>query len=282
MKYGMNMLLWTDDCTGTKFPRLFERLKGMGYDSVEIPILGVDLKRLATLGRTLDDLGLERTGATCLTPECNLIGEDPRQRAAGVVHLKRVLDACRALNMKLLVGPIYASLGVFSGKPPSAQEWAWAVEGLREVSDHAKGAGVTLVAEYLNRFEIYLLNSAADAARLVQDVDHSHLRMMYDTFHANIEEKSIASALELCKDVMVHVHISENDRSTPGKGGVNWPETWAALQKIRYGGMLVVEAFGQGLPGLAAATKIWRRMFEEEEKLAAEALAFMKRSWEGA
>jgi len=282
MKYGMNMLLWTDDCTGPKFPRLFERLKGMGYDSVEIPILGVDLKKLPALGRTLDDLGLERTGATCLTPEANLIGEDPRQRTAGVAHLKRVIDACQILNMKLLIGPLYASLGVFSGKPPSGQEWAWAVEGLREASEHARRAGVTLVAEYLNRFEIYLLNCAADAARLVRDVDHPNFRMMYDTFHANIEEKNILSSLETCKEVLVHVHISENDRSTPGKGGVRWTETWEALQKIRYSGMLVVEAFGQGLPGLAAATRIWRRMFEDEEKLAADALAFMKKSWEGA
>jgi len=114
----------------------------------------------------------------------------------------------------------------------------------------------------------------------VREVDHPNFRMMYDTFHANIEEKSIPAALECCKDVMVHVHISENDRSTPGKGGVNWAETWAGLKKIDYAGMLVVEAFGQGLPGLAAATKIWRRMFEDEDKLAGDSLAFMKRSWE--
>ena len=280
MKYGMNMLLWTDDCTGPKYPAIFERLKAMGYDSVEIPILNADIRKLAALAKTLDGLGLERTGATCLTPERNLIGESRKERAAGVDHLKRVIDACRAMKIRMLVGPIYASLGVFSGKPPSPREWAWAVEGLREAADHAAAAGVTLVAEYLNRFEIYLLNCAEDAVRLVRDVDRPSFRMMYDTFHANIEEKSIPAALEACRDVMVHVHISENDRSTPGKGGVNWRETWTGLKKIRYGGMLVVEAFGQGLPGLAAATKIWRRMFETEEKLAQDALAFMKRSWE--
>jgi len=155
------------------------------------------------------------------------------------------------------------------------------VEGLREAADHAAQAGVTLAIEYLNRFEIYLLNCAADAARLVRDVNHPNLRMMYDTFHANIEEKNIAEALDACKDVMVHVHVSENDRSTPGKGGVNWAETWTGLKRINYQGMLVIEAFGQGLPGLAAATKIWRRMFVEEETLARDGLAFMKQSWEG-
>jgi D-psicose/D-tagatose/L-ribulose 3-epimerase len=103
--------------------------------------------------------------------------------------------------------------------------------------------------------------------------------MMYDTFHANIEEKNITEALETCKDLMVHVHVSENDRSTPGKGGVNWRETWAALKKIQYRDLLVIEAFGQGLPALAAATKIWRKMFPDEETLAKDGLAFMKASW---
>jgi D-psicose/D-tagatose/L-ribulose 3-epimerase len=280
MKYGMNMLLWTDDCTGPRFPPIFERLKKMGFDSVELPLLSIDARKLATVTRTLDGLGLARTGATCLTPERNLISEDRKARNAGVAHLKSVIDACQAMKMPLLVGPLYAALGVFSGHPPTAQEWAWAVEGLREAAEHARQAGVTLVAEYLNRFEIYLLNCAADAVRLVKDVDHPNFRMMYDTFHANIEEKNITQALEISKEVMVHVHVSENDRSTPGKGGVNWKETWSGLQKIDYQGMLVIEAFGQGLPGLAAATKIWRRMFEDEEKLACEGLAFMKKNWE--
>ena len=83
MKYGMNMLLWTDDCTGQKFPAIFERLKGMGFDAVEIPILNVDSKKLRALARTLDGLGLARSGATCLTAERNLISEDRKQRAAG-------------------------------------------------------------------------------------------------------------------------------------------------------------------------------------------------------
>ena len=280
MKYGMNMLLWTDDCTGPKFPPIFERLKTMGFDSVELPILSVDPKALKAVARTLDDLGLARTGATCLTPERNLISEDRRQRAAGVAHLKSVIDACQLMKITLLIGPFYAALGVFSGRPATSQEWAWAVEGLREASEHAARAGVTLAIEYLNRFEIYLLNCAADAARLVREVGHPNFRMMYDTFHANIEEKSILSALETCKDVMVHVHVSENDRSTPRKGGVHWKETWAGLRNINSRGMLVIEAFGQGLPGLAAATKIWRRMFVDEDQLAREGLAFMKESWE--
>ena len=280
MKYGMNMLLLSGDCTGPKFPALFERLKKTGFYHVEVPIFDTNVKKLSALAKKLDGLGLTRSAVTCLNADNNLIGTNPKQRKAGVKHLKAVIDCCQAMGVKKLVGPLYAALGVFSGKGPTKQELKWSAEGLREAADHAKQAGVTLVLEFLNRFEIYLLNCAADAAKLVREINHPNVKMMYDTFHANIEEKNIAQALEVCKDVMVHVHISENDRSTPGKGGVNWAESWKGLKAIGYNELLVIEAFGQGLPALAAATKIWRRMFEDEEKLAADGLAFMKQSWE--
>src|ERR1700681_4128824 len=134
-----------------------------------------------------------------------------------------------------------------------------------------------LGVEYLNRFETYFLTSAADTVRFVRDVEHPNLRMMYDTFHANIEKKKIPEAIRSCKDYTVHVHISENDRSTPGAGHVHWAETFDTLKETGYQGWMVVEAFGLALPEIAAATKIWRRMYTSEEQLARDALAFMKR-----
>jgi D-psicose/D-tagatose/L-ribulose 3-epimerase len=99
---------------------------------------------------------------------------------------------------------------------------------------------------------------------------------MYDTFHSNIEEKNIREAIWHCAPYTAHVHISENDRSTPGKGNVRWRETFDAFHETGYDGWMVVEAFGLALPAIAAATKIWRRMYESEEQLARDALAFMK------
>lgn len=281
MPYGMNMLLWTTDTTGDDFLPLFGRLKKMGFDSVEIPIFDTNVQKFAALGRKLEDLGLRRTAVTINMAEGNLVSPDAAVRAKGVAHLKAALDCCQALGSKLLVGPYYAALGVFSGAPPTKDEWSRSVDAMKEVAPYAAKAGVTMAVEFLNRFEIYLLNCAADAARFAREVNHPNFRMMYDTFHANIEEKDPAKAIAVCKDVMVHVHISECDRSTPGKGQVKWQETFDALKKAKFKGSLTIEAFGQKLPALAAATKIWRRMFEDEEKLAKEGLAFMKKMWEG-
>ncbi len=138
---------------------------------------------------------------------------------------------------------------------------------------------MTLALEYLNRFECYLLNSAVDTVRFVKDVNHPSCRMMYDTFHANIEEKNCVEAIRACAEQTVHVHISENDRSTPGEGAIAWGPTFDTLHEVHYDGWMMIEAFGMALPGLAAATKIWRRMFKTEEQLAQDGLNFMKREW---
>src|SRR5436189_3513510 len=141
MKYGMNMLLWTGDCTTPEFPALFERLKKTGFDLVEIPIFDANPKKLAALAKKLDSLGLERTAVTCLNADNNLIREDKKQRAAGVSHLKSVIDCCEAMGAKKLVGPLYAALGVFSGKGPTQQELKWAADGLREAARPGKQPG---------------------------------------------------------------------------------------------------------------------------------------------
>src|SRR5205807_2760674 len=189
---------------------------------------------------------------------------------------KANIDSTAALGASILCGPLGAPLAVFSGAPPTADERARAVEYLREVGPYAEERGVTIALEYLNRFEMYLTNCAADLAALVREVAHPRIRMMYDTFHAHIEERDPPAALRACADVLVHVHLSENDRSTPGTGQVAWAETFEAMHDIDYDGWAVIEAFGDSLPELAGATKIWRRMFESEEQLARDGAAFVR------
>ncbi len=275
MKFGMNLLLWTDHLHDDMMPVL-RQLKDIGYDGVEVPIFSADEALYRTWGQRLDGLGLERTVVTIRTEADNPISPDPKVRAAGVEASKRTLDCCQTLGAKFLCGPFHSALGIFSGSGPTADEWKWGVESMRAVAEHAAGSGVTLAVEYLNRFETYFLTCAADTARFIADVNNPACRMMYDTFHAHIEEKDIRQAIRTAAPYTVHVHISENDRSTPGQGQVNWQESFDTLHETGYDGWMVVEAFGLALPEISAATKIWRRMYQSEEQLARDALAFMK------
>jgi D-psicose/D-tagatose/L-ribulose 3-epimerase len=274
MNFGMNLLLWTGDVTEAHTPVL-AMLKNIGYDGVEIPIFNLDAD-YAALGKRLSGLGLRRTGVTIRNGEDNPISSDAGVRKKGVELNKKTLDCAAAAGVETLVGPYHSAIGVFSGAGRTQDEWKWGVESMRAVAEHAGKVGVMLGVEPLNRFETYLLNTHSDAAKFVREVNHPNCRMMYDTFHSNIEEKSVELALNSCKDVLCHIHISENDRSTPGKGGVKWDDNWNTIRDINYNGWLVVEAFGLALPEIAAATKIWRKMFESEEQLATDALAFMR------
>lgn len=275
MKYGMNLLLWTGEMHDGMLPVL-ESIKKMGYDGVEVPMFNMDIDHWTLWGQRLDDLGLKRTAVTVRGEEDNPISPDAAVRAKGVENNKRCVDCCVAVGAETLLGPYHSALGAFTGQGPTADEWKWGVESMRQLAEHAGQTSVRLAVEYLNRFEIYLLNSSVDDLRFVKEVDHPSCLMMYDTFHANIEEKCPREAIKACASHLIHVHISENDRSTPGKGGINWQSNFDGLKEVNYDGWLVVEAFGLALPELAAATKIWRRMYDSEEQLARDGLAFMK------
>lgn len=275
MKFGMNLLLWSGDVGDEHLP-MIERLKAMGFDGVEVPLFNLDIDKWTHYGQKLESIGLERTAVTIRNESDNPISSDPSIRQHAIELNKRTLDCCQAMGAKSLVGPFHSAIGIFSGAGPTEDEWKWGVDVMRETAEYAETCNVLLGVEMLNRFETYLLNTHADAARFVRDVDHPHCKVLYDTFHANIEEKCVAQAIRDCANVICHVHISENDRSTPGQGHVHWDTNFNTLHEVGYDGWMVIEAFGLALPEIAAATKIWRRMYESEEQLARDGLAFMR------
>lgn len=281
MRYGMNLLLWTTEVTAAHWP-ILERLKAIGYDLVEVPVFETgDVAGYERLGRRLRALGLAPHAVTALGPEANILDDDPAVRMAGQLRLNAMVDCAAALGAPTLSGPIHSAIGVFTGRGPHPAELARSAEVLARVAERARPSGVRLSIEPLNRFECYLLNDLASAAAFARRVAPD-AGVLYDTFHAHIEEKDVAAAIAAHADRINLVHVSENDRSTPGRGQVRWRENFAALKAAGYDGPLVVEAFGLALPALSAATRIWRRMFEDEFVLATEALAFMRREWEAA
>ncbi len=275
MKYGINLLLWTDRMHDGLMP-VVEQVKAMGYDGVEMPMFELNEALYADWGKKLDDLGLERTAVTIRGAGDNPISPSASVRAAAVDALKKTIDCCHAAGVPLLVGPTHSAIGEFSGSGPTEDEFNWGVETMRQVAEHAAAAEVTIVTEYLNRFENYFLTCVEQTVAFVTAIDHPNVRMMYDTFHANIEEKNLSAAITSAMPWTKLVHISENDRSTPGQGHVAWDETFDAIRAADWDGWMVVEAFGLALPAIAAATKIWRKMYVTEEQLAGDALAFMK------
>jgi D-psicose/D-tagatose/L-ribulose 3-epimerase len=278
MRTGMNLLLWTTHVTAEHFP-LLAKLKQTGFDGVEVPIFEGDANHYKTLARELKNLGLACTTVTVVGPEANPISPDAGVRQAAAARHKWAIEMTAILGGEIMAGPYHSPLAVFSGAGPTADEKKRAADVFRQSAEEAKKAGVMLAIEYLNRFECYFLTTAAQARELVKTVNHPNFRTMYDTFHANIEEKNISETIRTFADSFIHVHISENDRGTPGTGHVAWDETFRALHAVKYDGWLVIEAFGRALPDLAAATRVWRDLFPSAEEVYTKGLRFMKEKW---
>jgi D-psicose/D-tagatose/L-ribulose 3-epimerase len=278
MKTGMNLLLWTTHVTDEHFP-LLAKLKQAGYDGVELPLFEGDAKHYQRVGQELKNLGLGCTTVTVVGPEASPISADAAVRRAAHDRHKWAIEMTAHLGGEFLCGPYHSPLAVFSGEPPTEDEKKRAVEVLRQSAEVAAKHNVTLAIEYLNRFECYFLTTAAQAKDLVRRVDHPNFRTMYDTFHANIEEKDPARTIKDLAGSFVHVHISECDRGIPGTGMVHWDDTFRALREVNYDGWLVIEAFGRALPALAAATRVWRDLFPAAEDVYTQGLRFMREKW---
>ncbi len=276
MKIGMNLLLWTTHVTEALDPVL-EQIKAMGFDAVEVPIFDTaSLAPFERLGKRLGSLGLTATAVTVMGPETNPISPDAKIRDAAVAHLDRVLECGQQFGCEILCGPIHSAIGVFSGEGPTDDEFKRGVETLARAAEKAQARGIKLAIEYLNRFEIYFLTTAEQASRFVKAVNHPSCKMMYDSFHAHIEEKSQKGAIAAAASEIIHAHVSENDRGVPGTGQVDWEGYFGGLRSIGYEGYYTIEAFGRALPPLAAATKVWRDLFPDPMGLCRDGLAFIK------
>ena len=283
MKVGMNLLLWTGHVTQEHVPVL-RALNETGFDGVEVPVFDAsDEAHYRWLAGVLDDLGLRRTIVALIPDEAHSpISADPAARAGAAEHLTRVIGCAAALGAEALVGPWYQPLGVFSGAGPSEAELERCAGVHRQIAGLARDAGLICSIEPLNRFESYLLNTCEQSSAYLERLGEPGFGMLYDTFHANIEEKDPLAALAgaFARGHVNHVHISENDRGTPGRGHAKIRETIAALKTQGYAGWLTIEAFGKALPELAAATRVWRDFFANPEEVYTEGYRYIRQCWD--
>jgi D-psicose/D-tagatose/L-ribulose 3-epimerase len=210
-------------------------------------------------GDHLRSIGLEATCVLGVGPDDNPVGESAAVRQKAIDRLKLAIDCAEAIGSKIICGPFHSAFATFTTRrPPEDQEYQWSAEVLRAAGEYAQKADVVFAVEALNRFECYLCNTMEQLSNLIKLADHPNVMAMFDTHHANIEEKKLETAIKTISPFLKHVHISENDRGTPGDGHVPWDETFATLASIKYDGWLTIEAFTRNDPNFANAINVWR------------------------
>ncbi|GGB93805.1 sugar phosphate isomerase/epimerase family protein [Dyadobacter sediminis] len=260
-KIGFNVLAWTAAVSDDLFP-VIDRLKSIGYDGAEFYLGPQDAAVYRRMGDYTRNVGLETTAVVTLGVDENPVSESVEVRRKALDKIKWAVDRAHDLNARIICGPFHSAHTVFVNRPALDQEYALAGEVLNAAADYAAQANIVFALEALNRFECYLCNTMEQLYKLVKAADHPNVKAMFDTHHSNIEEKKYSTALQTIAPVLAHVHISENDRGTPGDGQVLWDDAFSSLAAINYKGWLTIEAFSRNDPDFANAIGVWREFSE--------------------
>jgi D-psicose/D-tagatose/L-ribulose 3-epimerase len=275
--FGASTWLWTSPFT-TETISLFPKIKAFGFDAVEIPVEYPEMIDAAKVKAALDENGLAAIVCGAFGPSRDLTHDDPAVHENCLRYIIQCLDLCNAWDSTFLAGPMYSAVG--KARMVSAdqrkREWDRAVTNLHKVCKLAQDRNLEIALEPLNRFESDMINTAEDALRLVNDINHPAAKVMLDGFHMAIEERNMESAITVAGSHLIHVQVSENYRGTPGTGQTSWESFRKGLGNINYRGTVSIESFTPDNKELAGAVCIWKNLASSQDEFALEGLKFLK------
>jgi len=281
-RVGIYYAYWTHDWDADFVP-FVERVKRLGFDALEVnsgTVAGMSRAEREKLRSVALDQGVALTACIGLPARYDPSSPDPSVRSRGVRFLGKQIEAAAATGISAISGILYAAWpgAMPAGETDKRPYWDRSVKSLREASWVAADCGVRLNMEVVNRFEQFLLNTAAEAVRYVREVGSPACGILLDTFHMNIEEDSFRSAIRAAGSKLGHVHLGETNRRPPGRGKMPWPEIFEALRSIRYEGSLVMEPFLMPGGEVGRDIRVFRDLREgrDLDKEAARACRFVR------
>jgi D-psicose/D-tagatose/L-ribulose 3-epimerase len=274
---GANTWIWVSPLTDERLAHLAPRVRGMGFDVIELQI---ETPGDWDPGRAAEVLAENKLGASLcavMPPGRDLLGHD-EEVASTQDYLRHCVDVAERIGSKAVGGPIYSAVGRtwLLDADERRRTIERLVEALRPVADYAGEHGVTLALEPLNRYETSLINTAEQGLEVVEALDSSALGMLLDTYHMNIEEKSPAEAIRVAGARLAHVHACGSDRGTPGADHLDWLAIVSALRDTGYSGAVCIESFTSENKTIAVAASIWRPLAPTQDALAQDGLDFLR------
>ena len=276
MKFSMNMLLWSTHIQQEHF-YLFDELKSMGFDAVEIPVFEGDFNHYKEMAKVIKDSGLECTAVSAMPESADASSADESVRSNAEQHLMWIVDMVEALGSKRIVGPLYSAHGKFEVGIDLDLARNRSAKVMKKVAQYAANKDISIALEFLNRFEIQLLNCSEDTANYIKQIDEDNVGILYDFHHANIEEKESGLAFHQHGHLFNHLHFSESHRGILGEGQVQWEKNVLAMKEIGYDDWIAIEAFAHDVPVFSALAHVWRPLFPNKLDLCKKSLAFSRK-----
>jgi D-psicose/D-tagatose/L-ribulose 3-epimerase len=277
IKFGVNTLVWALDFTEKELP-LLEKIKSMGFDTVEVTP-GAEYRKVdpGKLHKKLEELGLEVSLCGVFNETNDISSNDPVIRQRGIDYMRDFSDWGKEIGARIVGGPLYSAIGKKRYLPDEERkaEWDRSADSLKRIGEDAAKKDFIIAMEPINRFEIDMINTAAQAYQMCEQVDNPSIKMMLDTFHMNIEDVNIGDAIRSSAKHLVHFHTCANHRGVPGDDHIPWEDVNKALNDINYEGYGVIESFAQG--EVAAFANIWRPLVEDQDDIPREGLKFLRK-----
>ena len=241
------------------FSERMQKAARLGYDGVELLVVRPNELNADEIRTQVSDVGLEvaaiGTGAIYLVDKVTLLASDTETRRQAAERLASLI------NFAANVGAPIVTIGSFRGR------LAWAggpeargklVEMLREGAQQAKERGVRLALEPVNRYEGDIVHTTEEGLAFIQEVGHSHLGVLLDTYHVNIEEASLTEPFQIAMTAgrLWHVHLGDSNRLPPGQGHLDFADIVATLGRSGYQGYLSAELLPRPDPDAAAEATV--------------------------
>lgn len=272
---AVHTALWVERWGEDLAPQLAEAAR-LGFDGAEVSLLGLGDERDAErVGRIAADHGLALRATTGLGTAHDVSSAEVAVRAAGIEHLRRAADLVAAMGAGALSGVVYSPWGTGSVDDRNGRT-ARSAAALAEVAPHFAERGLVIGVEAVNRFETDLVTTAAEAVAYVDAVGAPNVGIHLDTFHMNIEERSIADAVALAGPRLVHLHVVDNDRGAPGDGHLPWADVADGVRRAGYDGWVGLELFVLAGSAASGDLRIWRPIDPDPSAAAARGLTFVR------
>ncbi len=274
MKLGIHAYAWCSQWSNETLD-LIDRVKGMGLDFIEIPLMCLETFDARAVRERLNRVNLGAVTSTVLSGDTDITSDDPFVQAKGVEYLQSCVRATAAIGAQSFSGVIYAQHAKAMLGRPGEKHWRRSADGLRPVARLASDLGISIGLEPVNRYESFLINTCGQALRLKEMIGEASVKIHLDTYHMNIEEKSFYEATKQAGKDLIYYHLCENDRGIPGTGLIDWDGIFKALAEINYQGNAALESFVDCTGNMN--TWVWRQLAPSGDQLLREGVAFIHR-----
>lgn len=274
---GVNTWVWASPLTDDNLPELAAKAAALGFESIELPVENVGDWSADAAADVLAEHRLAPIVIGAMGPGRNLIAAPGSEIVATQNYLVHCLGVAERLGSPVVAGPFTAATGRAWRMDATEREERYRElrTSLAPVVRQAEARGIRLAVEPLNRYETSLVNTVEQALEALGPLLGTGLGLALDSYHLNIEEKSIGDAVRAAGEHLAYVQVCGNDRGAVGDDHLDWPAFLDALDDVGYAGALGLESFTGENATIAVAASVWRPLASSQDELAARSLRYL-------